>query len=185
MELPNCISTNHFHFILFQLPRQRILIFVEICPLSVLFSAEIPFLLLCLGTLLLDQGEKSIISCSCDLQKETERKALLSTEELWGEEWFAAELLQKSSAKGDFAAGLPLGCEEVVADRYLLQCRAGILCLDSPPCLGCLGRGGATAFMWSPSSFEAVWLCPASRSLLGTGSQAGGRSPGAELSAHY
>lgn len=93
-----------------------LLIFIEICPLSILFSAEIPFLLLCLGALLLGQNERSI-SCSCALQREIRKKGFVGYGGAVGRGGFAAELLQDSSAKGGFAAELPRavqrGCRQM------------------------------------------------------------------------
>lgn len=41
-----------------------------------------------------------------------------------------------------------------------VHCRAGILCFDSPPCLGWMGRAAAPCLVWSPGSFGTIWLSP-------------------------
>lgn len=153
-----------------------LLIFIEICPLSILFSAEIPFLLLCLRALLLGQNERS-----CALQREIRKKVLLAMEELWGEEGLQQSCCRTPVPKVVLQQNFPGLCRGGAGRCAAGQSRDPLLAVTSTP--GLQGRAGAW-LGWSPGSSGAVWLCPASRSPLGTGSQAGDRSPGAGHSPH-
>lgn len=77
MELPKCVSINQFHFVFFQLLTQRVYLLTL---RSVLYQSHSQLkyhFTAVFGNLLLLQDERSVISCSCELQREIEKKGLV------------------------------------------------------------------------------------------------------------
>ena len=116
--------------------------FVDLYPLTVLFSAEILLLLLWFGEATIWTRMKGVsfhVAVIC--RGRLERKVLLSTEELWEEGWFAADLRQKIQWQRRFCSRSFLDCEEVVAGRVsvAVQSRDRLPGFSSVP--GLCGKG--------------------------------------------